>query len=98
MSITLEQAKTHLLVDLDYLSDDSYIQDLILVAEDTIKQHLDVSSLSDLEVGGELPPALTHAMLLMIGNLYSNREPVSFVTATKIPYTYEYLIGLYKQY
>ena len=37
-------------------------------------------------------------MLLMIGNLYSNREPVTFSTVVKLPFTYEYLIGLYKRY
>lgn len=37
-------------------------------------------------------------MLLMIGNLYANREPVTYGTVVKIPYTYEYLIGLYKRY
>ena len=37
-------------------------------------------------------------MLLMIGNLYANREPVAFGTVVKPPYSYEYLIGLYKHY
>jgi len=37
-------------------------------------------------------------MLLMIGNLYANREPVSYGTVVKIPYSYEYLIGLYRKY
>ena len=45
-----------------------------------------------------LPPAIGHAMLLMIGNLYANREPVAYGTVTKVPLTYEYLIGLYKKY
>ena len=34
----------------------------------------------------------------MIGNLYANREPVAFGTVVKPPYSYEYLIGLYKHY
>ena len=41
---------------------------------------------------------IIHAMLLMIGNLYANREPVAFGTVVKLPYSYEYLIGLYKHY
>lgn len=83
---------------MDFKADDLYILDLITVAEDTVKQHLNVISLSDLEVGGELPPAIIHAMLLMIGNLYANREPVAFTTVAKIPLSYEYLLGLYKHY
>ncbi len=97
MYISLEQAKTHLLIDSNFTDDDAYITALIAVAEDSISKHLDIA-LSDLEVGGELPPALIQAMLLTIGNLYANREPVAFGTAVKIPYTYEYLVGLYKHY
>jgi hypothetical protein len=96
--ITLEQAKQHLLVDMDYKADDLYILDLITVAEDSVKQHLNIGLLSELETGGSLPPVIIHAMLLMIGNLYANREPVAFATAIKVPLSYEYLLGLYKQY
>ena len=90
MYITLEQAKKHLLVDEDFRADDMYILDLIAVAEDSVSKQL--------ETGGNLPPAIIHAMLLMIGNLYANREPVAFGTVVKPPYSYEYLIGLYKHY
>ena len=79
MYITLEQAKKHLLVDEDFRADDMYILDLIAVAEDSVSKHLDIA-LDELEVGGTLPPAIIHAMLLMIGNLYANREPVAFGT------------------
>lgn len=98
MYITLEEAKQHLLVDIDFKTDDSYILNLITVAEDSVRQHLDVVSLNELEVGGKLPPAIIHAMLLMIGNFYANREPVAFTTVAKLPLSYEYLIGLYKHY
>ena len=96
--ITLEQAKQHLLVDMNYKADDLYILDLTTVAEDSVRQHLNIGSLSELETGGNLPPVIIHAMLLMIGNLYANREPVAFTASTKVPLSYEYLLGLYKQY
>lgn len=95
--ITLEQAKKHLLVDESFKDDDLYILNLIDVAEDSVSKHLDIA-LDELEVGGNLPPAIIHAMLLMIGNLYANREPVSYGTVAKIPYSYEYLLGLYRKY
>lgn len=95
--ITLEQAKKHLLIDESFTADDQYILDLITVAEDSVSKHLDIA-LEELEVGGKLPPAIIHAMLLMVGNLYANREPVAFGTIAKIPYSYEYLVGLYKHY
>ena len=97
MYLTLEQAKKHLLVDDGFKADDSYITDLIKVAEDSVSRHLDIA-LEELDEGGNLPPSIIHAMLLMIGNLYANREPVTFGTVVKIPFTYEYLVGLYKKY
>ena len=97
MIISLEQAKKHLLIDDSFTADDLYILDLITVAEDSVSQHLNVA-LDELLVGGSLPPAVIHAMLLLIGNLYANREPVAYGTVTKVPLTYEYLIGLYKKY
>ena len=97
MYLTLEQVKKHLLVDDTFTADDLYILDLITVAEDSVSKHLDIA-LEELEEGGILPPSIIHAMLLMIGNLYQNREPISFGTVVKIPYTYEYLVGLYKRY
>ena len=67
------------------------------MAEDSVSKHLDIA-LEELEEGGLLPPSVIHAMLLMIGNLYTNREPVTVGSVVKIPYTYEYLVGLYKHY
>lgn len=97
MYITLSEAKKHLQIDPDYKDDDSYIIYLIQVAEDAVAQHLDVA-LADLLENGLLPKAVTHSILLLIGNLYANREPVSFTSASKVPYTLEYLLGLHKRY
>ena len=97
MIISLEQAKKHLLIDDSFTADDLYILDLITVAEDSVSQHLNVT-LDELVVGGSLPPAVIHAMLLLIGNLYANREPVAYGTVTKVALTYEYLLGRYKKY
>ena len=43
-------------------------------------------------------PALLHGMLLLIGNLYANREPVNQGTLSKLPYTLDYLCEPYKNY
>lgn len=98
MYVTLDEAKKHLNIDANFTDDDAYITSLIEVSEDSVQQHLDIV-LEDLTgVGGTLPPAVKHSILLMVGNLYANREPVSYSTVVKIPYTMEYLIGLYKKY
>ena len=87
MYVKLEEAKKHLLLDDSFKDDDLYILGLIDVAEDAVA------------VDGEFtPPAVIHAILLLIGNLYANREPVSYSSVNKVPYTFDYLISLYKNY
>lgn len=97
MYITLSEAKKHLQIDSSFTDDDAYITALIEVAEDSVAQHLDIA-LESLVVGGKLPPTIEQSILLMVGNLYANREPVSYSSVSKIPYTFEYLVGLYKHY
>lgn len=95
--INLEEAKQHLIIDDSFIADDEYILALIDVAEDAVSKNINIS-LDSLSVGGEIPPAVKAAILLLVGNLYANREPVSFASANKVPYTFDYLISLYKNY
>lgn len=97
MYITVNEAKKHLNIDASFTDDDNYISGLILVAEDAVSKHLDIA-LEDLVVDGTLPSAIIHSILLMVGNLYANREAVAYTTVAKVPYTLEYLLGLYKHY
>lgn len=72
--ITLVQAKAHLRV-LHY-HEDVYITGLIPVAVQAVADYID-RPLSDavcLDAAGNLKAPLRHAMLLMIGDLYANRE------------------------
>lgn len=96
--ITLEDAKKHLNLEADYVEDDSYIQSLIEVAEQAVEVNVNekLEELADEE--GNIPKPLLQAMLLMIGNLYQNREMVAPMKITALPYNYEYLINLYKNY
>lgn len=97
MYITLQEAKKHLQIDADFTDDDNYIITLIQVAEDSVSQHLDIA-LRELLSDGQLPSAVRHSILLMVGNLYANREPVAYTSVVKVPYTLDYLLGLYKRY
>lgn len=46
---------------------------------------------------GVLPKPLYQAMLIMIGHLYANREPViAGVSISKVPFSLEYLVAPYK--
>lgn len=98
MYITLELAKKHLNLEQDFTEDDEYILGLIGVAEEAVKVHVN----DDLDViaeknGGCIPAPLFQAMLLLIGQMYQNREIVGIKTQT-LPNGYEYLIRLYQNW
>lgn len=100
MYIDIQTIKKHLNIDNDYHDDDEYLADLEEVCEAVVAEHID-ENLKDLcakSGNGELPAPLKHAILLLIGNFYSNRESVAFASASEIPLSYSYLLDLYKNY
>lgn len=99
MYIELSDIKKHLNIDETFSEDDSYIENLIEVAENAVAIHID-RNLSEVaeENGGVLPPALIHAMKLFIGDMYQSRESTSFSSAVEIPFSYTYLTSLYRKY
>jgi hypothetical protein len=97
--LTLDLAKQHLLVDASVTEDDGYIAQLCDVAEAAVEVEIDqpLDTLTDED--GHLPAPIIQAMLLTVGNLYANREPVAIgAAANAVPYTYDYLKGLFKNY
>ena len=98
MYVDLETAKKHLNLDDSFNDDDSYITLLIQAAEDAVSKHIDKPLVELEDSQGNLPPAIFQSILLMIGNLYATREPVAYSSVTKVPYTVDYLLGLYKHY
>lgn len=97
--LTLELAKQHLLVDASVTEDDDYITQLCDVAEAAVEVDIDRPLITLTDSNGNLPAPILQAMLLTVGNLYANREPVAIgVAANAIPHTYDYLKGLYKNY
>ncbi len=98
MYLTVDDAKRHMNIDVTFTGDDAYIADLIEVAEDAVARHID-RPLSELEqADGRLPAGLTHALRFFVGQLYANREPVSFASAVEIPLTYDYLVSQFRKY
>lgn len=96
MHVTLEEAKRHLQIESDYEGDDSYIKYLIEASEVVVANRLKCDSLDD--AFPILPLPVKHAVLLMVGNLYANREPVAFVQSYQVPLNIEYLLGPYVKY
>lgn len=98
MYIPLDLAKKHLNLEADYHDDDEYILGLISVAEESVRVHVneEFSTIAERN-GGAIPTPLFQAMLLLIGSMYRVREPEGKVT-TKMPFGYQYLIELYKNW
>lgn len=98
MYIELDYAKKHLNIEPDFTEDDEYILGLIDMAEAAVRVHVneDFDTLEESN-GGCLPAPLLQAMLLMIGNMYQNREPLGTKNLA-LPFNYQYLIDLYRNY
>ena len=79
MILTLEEAKRHLRVDLDYTDDDMYIEELIGMSEIDIANRLKFDSLTDV-------------------HYYENREPIAFVSSSKVPMMVDSLLFPYVRY
>ena len=97
MYVTLKLAKKHLNIDDSFTEDDNYITSLIKVAEDAVAKNENIA-LKDMIEGGELPSSIIHSILLLVGNLYNNREATSYSVVSEVPYTYKYLINLNRNF
>lgn len=97
MFVTLEIAKKHLNIDKSFTDDDAYILSLIKVAEDAVAKNCN-KALKEMVVGGELPPSIIHSILLLVGNLYNNREATAYSTISEVPYGFKYLVNLNRKF
>lgn len=96
--LNLELIKTHLNLQ-DFSDDDKYLQHLGSAVEFVVERDIDkkLSKIAE-ENGGEFPPSLLHAMLLLLGTYYANRENISYTSCVEVPKTYQYICDLYRCY
>jgi len=94
--IEIQDLKKHL--NIDYSDDDAYISDLIDVAQEAIATYLNRPLDEFIDSEGNLRPVLKHAVRLLVGNWYANREPVAYASATNVPYTLDYLLLPFKRF
>lgn len=92
MEITLDEIKQHLNIERDYHSEDSYLQSLIDAAQVVVQKHICDSI--DGKSEGQLP--LAHAVKLLVGTWYMNRESLSNLQRGN--HSYEYILSLYKNF
>lgn len=90
--------KKHLNIDEFFVDDDEYLKALCLAAENAVENHISRPLSEITDESGQLPPAVNHAILLLVGHFYNNRESVAFANAAVIPLAYEYLLQPYKSY
>lgn len=93
--LTLEDIKKQLNIDTEFTEDDNYLTSLGDVAESIVSRHIDYD-LDKLLEDNVLPSPIYQACLLMVGNLYANRESISFTSPYKMPFSFEYLLATYK--
>lgn len=96
--LNLELIKTHLNLQ-NFSDDDKYLQHLGSAVEFVVERDIDkkLTTIAQ-ENGGELPPSLLHAMLLLLGTYYANRENISYASCVEVPKTYAYICDLYRCY
>lgn len=96
--LNLELIKNHLNLQ-NFSDDDTYLQHLGSAVEFVVEKDIDkkLSKIAE-ENGGEFPPSLLHAMLLLLGTYYANRENISYASCVEVPKTYQYICDLYRSY
>ena len=92
MEITLDELKQHLNIEKEWNGDNQYLQSLLDAAKVVVQKHICDSI--DGKSEGQLP--LAHAVKLLVGTWYMNRESLS--NLNKANHSYEYILSLYKNY
>jgi uncharacterized phage protein (predicted DNA packaging) len=92
--IALDELKEHLNIDRCYIEDDAYIISLLDAAVDAAEIHLR-KKLRDTEY---IRPSILQGVKFLVAHWYRNRENVSTISTSEIPYTFEYLMNLNRSY
>ena len=96
-TVDFELLKQHVRAD-DFSDDDQYLAHLLEAAEQYVTTATNRNSDELLEMGGgSLPATLQHAVLMIAGHWYNQREAVSSVQMAEVPYTLQALIKPYRK-
>lgn len=96
--LDLTLLKQHLNIEPDFTDDDTYLSFLEEAAEQAVEKYIDfpLEKLVD-EDTGQLPQSVRHAILLLVGTWYNQRESVGASVMT-IPNAFELLCDLFRDY
>lgn len=93
MEITLDEIKDHLNIERSDKFYDSYLLSLLDAAKQVVQLHI-CDSIDSKTSEEQLP--LAHAIKLLVGTWYMNRESLS--NLSKGNHSYDYIISLLKNY
>lgn len=83
MYINVEDLKKHL--NVDHSEDDEYIGELSEVAEDAVAEYVNRPLADFVDEEGKLKASVRHAIRLLVGTWYANRESVAFASPAVMP-------------
>ena len=92
--VTLEMIKTHLNIEPSYNGQDDYLLHLRDVSFLVVQNHI----CSDLATLNGNKKAIGHALLLLIGTYYFQRESIGASSMKECPHTLQYILDQYKNY
>lgn len=96
--LSLDLLKKQMNVDSEFNDDNEYIEWLGDVAEAVVQVDLCCPLEAFEDENGKIPAPICHAMMLYAADLYANREVNSFVNVMATPFSYQYLLDLYRCY
>lgn len=95
--VSLELFKKHVRAD-DFADDDTYLGHLLEVAQESV---INATNRTEAELtemgGGSFPVSLKHAIMLLGGHLYNQRESVSQVQLHAVPDSLQALIKPFRK-
>ena len=97
MYIDLNIIKKHLNISPNYTKDDEYLEIIEDGATQAVMKTINVDFDTIIAEEGKLPSAILFACLLVIGDMYANRETTAFASVNKLP-TLRYLCANYTDY
>lgn len=94
--VDLSLLKKHVRAD-EFSEDDEYLEHLLNAAVEYVTTATNRTAEELAGDDGKLPATLQHAVLLIAGHWYNQREAVSGVQMAEVPYTMQALIKPYRK-
>lgn len=92
--VTVDLFRKHSNINVEN-DDDEYLAHLLDTAQLAVENDINTTLAEMQDDNGEIPKALTHAIMLQAGNLYENREILAYGKVSNRQYNYSYLIAPY---